>query len=622
MIQTRSGAHAVRRPAAAAKAAPRRAVDTPVTRIRLVCVLLAALYGALLCQLVRIQWFARARYADGTQISKTRVRRDAALRGSLYDRAGRLLVTNDAGFRVTVDPNAWFQDNAKTPEDSPVARRARTIAELTRRFPNAKGLSRLPSEKEVAPGTPRDSRFPPIDLVRFITPEQAGELRPLALSGVGLYRAHRRRAIDGGFASHVVGSLNADGHGESGVERSREADLHGADGKVRFLGDSRGVVPGTESVIAPLQNGSDLYLTLDASLQHDVEQALAAAVTKHHAESGVAVVLDTKTGDILALANVPTYNVNSRQGKPETRTNQAVTLVSEPGSTLKTITLASALQEGVVQTSSLFQCSGEAQVGNRRIHCASHAPFYHGHGTQSLEGVLKYSCNIATAQCGDRLGPARLEEYLRAFGFGARPRSGLPGESRGIMPDEWSRIKVANVSFGQGIAVSPLQLAAAYTTFVDGIYRSPRIVRGRRDPETGKMVPEPEAPSRRVLSPENAATMRHMLQSVVDGGTGTRAQLDRYYVGGKTGTAQIPEHGRYTNKYVASFVGLAPIGKPEFVILVSIRAPKGEHWGGSVAGPVFKFIAERALLLRDLPTEKEPTPRGRRTALPSAAEAG
>ncbi|MBC8102593.1 MAG: penicillin-binding protein 2, partial [Cytophagales bacterium] len=364
-------------------------------------------------------------------------------------------------------------------------------------------------------------------------------------------------------------------------------------------------------------------LTLDSDLQHAVQRSLAAACEKSHAAGGTAIVLDPKTGDILALANCPTYNVNDRaRTSPECRMNRAVTAPFEPGSTLKVITAAAALEEHLVSASSDFYCTGRMKVGRRSIGCA------HGdqHGSESLNDVIKNSCNIATAQMGFKLGKTTLHRYEKLFGFGEKLESGLPGESRGLLtpPEQWSDIQLANVAFGQGISVTPLQLAAAYAAIAnDGVYLRPRIVRGVRNPDTEQVTPDPIPQGRRVVSPQTAQEMRRMLQSVVDGGTGKLAQLDSYTAGGKTGTAQIAENGHYGGKFVASFVGMAPAAAPQFVVLVAITDPKGGHYGGVVAGPVFKEICEKALIARRVPRDKaeHPAAKKRRQRQDAAAVA-
>jgi cell division protein FtsI/penicillin-binding protein 2 len=212
---------------------------------------------------------------------------------------------------------------------------------------------------------------------------------------------------------------------------------------------------------------------------------------------------------------------------------------------------------------------------------------------------------------GYKLGKETLHRYEKRFGFGDKTGSGLPGESRGLItsPENWSDIQLANVAFGQGISVTPLQIAAAYSAIAnDGVYLPPRIVRGTRNPDTESVTIHPVSQGRRVVSPQTALDMRRMLQSVVDSGTGKLSQLDGYTAGGKTGTAQIAENGRYGGKFVASFIGMAPVTKPRFVILVAVTAPQGGHYGGVVAGPVFKEIAEKALLSNSVPHDKAEDP--------------
>jgi stage V sporulation protein D (sporulation-specific penicillin-binding protein) len=430
------------------------------------------------------------------------------------------------------------------------------------------------------------------------------------LPGIGVLPSTKRVATDGGLAPHVLGFTDVDGSGLDGLERGLDPLLAGTPGVLKAEFDpQRRPIPGTIRREDPARDGHDVVLTLDADIQHTSEVSLAKSVTAHQAEAGTVVVLDAKTGHILALANSPDYDVNRRGGvSAASRTNRAVSAPFEPGSTLKVMTVAAALEEGKIRPNSRFYCAGQRRIGRRTIRCA------HGerHGNESVTDVIRNSCNMAAAECGFRLGKTKLWDYERRFGFGERTGAGVPGESRGLLspPSTWSDIQLSNVAFGQGIAVTPLQLAAAYGAIAnDGVWMRPRIVLGTRAPGApeGAVDPLPLEPGQRVVSAGVAREMRRMLQAVVDNGTGKSAALDGYTAGGKTGTAQIAERGRYGGKYVASFVGMAPVNDPQFVILVAVTAPRtGGYFGGVVAGPVFREIAEKALLSRRTPRDRTP----------------
>ena len=612
-------------------------------RLMQVGVALALLHVVLLGRLVHLQ-IVRHKELSAESLTRWRAPRTITpARGLIYDRNGALLVENEPGFSVVVDPNRWFVGNSTNPlaKDLPEDRRAHALRVLGRYFPEP-ALAWI-KKLDLSQRTPKHP-FPTREVAQWVPAETIERLRqttvdfapPVAkelkkrkgalaqphaeLPGVSYPPSSRRVAVNGTLASHVLGFTDQSGSTPwRGIELSLNSSLAGDAGKVTYEVDRFGMIPGTEEVRHKLTPGSHVYLTLDAELQHDVEQALGTAVTRHQAESGAAIVLDIKNGDVLAMASAPTYNINdARTPKPGTkpvlapRINWALERPYEPGSTLKAMTIAAALEEKEVTAQSLFACNGSRKILTNTIHCATHGGFSHGHGTQNLGGVVSHSCNLATAECGAKLGSKRLYQYLTDFGMGERTKIGLPGEERGLLRDPerriWRPIDLATISFGQGISVTPLQLAAAYTVFGDGRYHSPRLVRATRNTETKVIEERPLSASHRVLSEETAATMRTLLGGAIDEGTGLPAQIPGYTAGGKTGTAQIPENGHYSKRFVASFVGVAPLKDPQFVILTLVRDPKGgDHYGGSVAGPVFKQIAERALLLRRTPHDREKT---------------
>lgn len=606
-----------------ASARRRRVQENPVSlpgRALAACAIIALLYGGLAARLYYLQVHRHAEFAEEAKQLRWREIRYDAPRGSILDRSGVLLVQNEPAATIVVDPNMWAVETSDG--DGFEDRRARTIQELKALLPDVdvEGIV----SKRLALGRAAKGRFYTADVARVVPVEVARKIEAADLPGVGILPASRRRAINGDLASHVVGFTGRDGDGLAGLERILNEPLAGEDGVLAAEIDRTGQpVPGTVAMDREVEPGRDVVLTLDARIQHVAEGALRKAFASSKAESATAIVLDPKTGDVLALANCPTYNVNRRGEAPvAARVNQAVSVPFEPGSTLKVMTVAAAMQEGLYTADSTFYCTGRKQIGRRTIHCA------HGdvHGNETLLDVIRNSCNIATADCAFKLGKQKLYEYERQFGFGDKTNVGLPGESRGILapPGEWSDIQLSNIAFGQGISVTPLQLASAYSAIAnDGLYRAPRIIRGTRDPETGTLRPDPVVDGKQVVSAQVARDMRRMLQSVVDDGTGKLAQLDGYTAGGKTGTAQIAGKGGYTGKYVASFVGMAPAKDPELVILVAVTAPKGGYYGGVVAGPVFKEIAEKSLLLRRVPRDRPETvgkKAGRRGSVRSFAD--
>lgn len=600
-------------------------------------------YAALAARLVYIQVGEHERYVRMAQDLREHTRTLPARRGALLDRDGTVLVRNEPAGDIILDPNAWYKnlpEPAKPGAAAPKPRRfsffqvsllpsgadrsdaaaatptpdaAAIVAE--RRKTALDGLAACIPALDVGALKAKIGRrnaagkLCTLDVRRQVDAATAERIRKADLPGVGVLPSARRVALNGELAPHLLGYTDIDGTGLEGLERSLDPVLRGKPGllEAEFDGQKR-PIPGTTVREEAAQPGDDVVLTLKAPLQHDAQSAAQGVCEKYGAEAATIIVLDPQNGDILALANYPSYNVNQRGDYPAaSRRNRAVTSPYEPGSTLKIITIAAALEEGKVSPTSSFYCAGSRQIGRRTIHCA------HGekHGTENLTGVVKNSCNLATAESAFRLGKNTLWNYERRFGFGERTGAGLPGESRGTLspPDDWSDIQLANVAFGQGISVTPLQLTAAYAAIAnDGVWMRPRIVRGtRRGGEAGAIREFAPEPGRRVVSARVAQTMRRMLAAVIESGTGTAAGLDGYSAGGKTGTAQIAENHHYSGKYVSSFIGMAPAEKPQFVILVAVTAPtRGGYYGGVVAAPVFKEIAEKALLARRTPHDRAP----------------
>ena len=602
-VEGRASGIAAPRARTKAKAA---ALAPPCERVMPIVGAVCLLYVGLAARLFVLQVMHHAVLTEQARTMHQKSLPLTARRGVLLDRNGTLLVRNEPACAIDLDPNLWFVSNSpKLPTDSPNARKERTLAGLTQLLPNV-DVQNLVEGKPLSKG--KSGRYRTLAIVSPISMELGKKIKDANLVGVAVRPITKRIALNGGLAPHVLGFTGHDGEGLDGLENFLNKPLTGIKGKLSAEFDLHNQpIPGTVRTEEQAKNGRDVVLTLDARLQQTVQEKLQASCQAHKAEAGTAIVLDAKTGDILALANCPTYDVNDRAGAPvSARVNRAVSSPFEPGSTLKMVTVAAALEEKKIAPDTTFYCGGSRAIGKRTIHCALHHPFEHGHGEETALDVIKNSCNVATAECAFRLGRTKLAAYDRAFGLGEKTGAGLPGESRGKMtrPETWSDIQIANVGFGQGISVTPLQLAAAYGVIAnDGVYQKPRIVWGAE--EANVLKGDKLEPGRRVVSPETAREMRKMLQAVVDGGTGTKAQLTGYTAGGKTGTAQIAEHGSYQNrKFVASFVGVAPMQNPRFVILVSITDPKGEYYGGQVSAPVFKEIAEYALLARRVPHDK------------------
>jgi cell division protein FtsI (penicillin-binding protein 3) len=347
--------------------------------------------------------------------------------------------------------------------------------------------------------------------------------------------------------------------------------------------------------------GSDVVLTIDRYLTFITERALAAGAAEHHAKAAIAMMMDPRTGELLAMASVPTYNPNDPQSAADAGArNRAITDAFEPGSTMKTFTIAAALEAGVVKPDDHFDClMGRMMVGKYSIHDT------HPHGSLTVAEVFKFSSNIGATKIARKLGRDGLADALANFGFGKPTGIGLPGERGGVIRpvEKWGDIGFANVSFGQGLTVTPLQMVTGVSAIAGGgVYRQPRIVSRIVQPDGSVEMP-PTAPERRVMTPAAARTMLSIMRGVTEaGGTAKQAAIDGYIVGGKTGTAQKVANGHYDpTKWVSSFVGVVPADDPRLVIMVIMDEPQGGHLGGAVAAPVFKEIAEQSLRYLHVP---------------------
>ena len=434
---------------------------------------------------------------------------------------------------------------------------------------------------------------------RRVSPDESRAVAALELPGVGTRKEPRRVYPNGALAATVVGHAGLDGKGLEGVELGFEKSLHGAGMEVVGVHDRLGrdlLVDG--AIDSSSVAGKDLILSLDRYLTFETERIVAETVQKHNAKAGMAVMIDPHTGEILAMASVPTYNPNdpSDAAKRGAR-NRAISDTFEPGSTLKTFTFAAALDAGKVKPEDRIDCQmGQLQVGKFHIRDD------HPKGVLTAAEVLKFSSNIGTVKIARRIGKEALWNALDRFGFGRPTYLGLPGERRGILRpvSRWGEIEFATHAFGQGMTVTPVQLAAGFAAIADlGMYHPPRIALAYQGPD-GRREPVERAPEARgearVMSESAARTLLSIMQGVTEDGTAKLAAIPGYPVAGKTGTAQKVTNGRYDpSKYLASFVGIVPANAPRLVIAVMIDEPLGVHYGGLVAAPAWKAIAETAL---------------------------
>jgi cell division protein FtsI (penicillin-binding protein 3) len=438
---------------------------------------------------------------------------------------------------------------------------------------------------------------------RKITPEEAESLRTLRLEWIKIQTESLRHYPKGSLAAHVLGAVNFEERGTAGVEKALDNELRGQPGQARVLTDvkRRGI---DSQLAAEARAGTPVTLTIDERLQFVAEREIAAAVRAHHAVSGSVVVMNPYTGDVMAMASFPTYDPNAIPEAGESLTkyqNHAVSVPFEPGSVFKVITLSAALETTSLRPESPINCHGGVlRLPGRTIH-DSHG----GLGVIPMAIVLAKSSNIGAIQVGMRVGENNMYQYMRRFGFGQRTGIQLPAESPGKVYklSRWGTTSLASVSMGQEVSVTTLQLAQAASVVANG----GMLVRPRLVLKKGNQA-APEQPPVRAIKPETAITMRQMMEGVVlPGGSGTRARLAGYTVGGKTGSAQIFDFAarHYTHSYNGSFMGIAPLTNPQIVVVVTLNGTHGGEagFGGVVAAPVFRVVATEALRVLDVPKD-------------------
>ncbi|HXE37176.1 MAG TPA: penicillin-binding protein 2 [Azonexus sp.] len=441
---------------------------------------------------------------------------------------------------------------------------------------------------------------------RQVPPETASRITALKLPGVHDEKEYRRYYPTGDMTAHIVGFTGVDDKGLEGVELAFQQSLLGRPGARTVIRDRRGNIVEDVGALKPPQDGKEIRLALDSKIQYLAYSHLKAAVESNNAKAGGAIVIDTRNGEILALANWPTYNPNNRQHLSGAQLrNRAITDTFEPGSVMKPFTAALALEKGKVRFDTVINCApGRLTIGNATISDA------HPHGALTVAQVIQKSSNVGTAKIALGFPAQEMWEMFDSVGFGQMPNLGFPGEVNGRLRPwkNWRPIEQATMSYGHGIAVSLVQLARAYTVFAhDGELMPLSLLRLEDTPVRGI----------RVFSPQTSREVRAMLEMAVQPeGTAPKARVPGYRVGGKTGTAYKIEGGVYARKYIASFVGIAPISDPRLVIAVMIDEPSGgAHFGGDVAGPAFSQIAGGALrtlgIVPDAPIQVAEAPLGK-----------
>jgi cell division protein FtsI (penicillin-binding protein 3) len=552
----------------------------PISHRRLLQVFaLLAAWGVIVCgRLVQLQLVRHQHYVTRAQRQQERTLALNPVRGSILDRQGRVLAESIAAESIYADPQAIGDRRAV----------ARTLARVP-------GLGLTARELEVKLRGNNSFAW----IARQLPLETTAEVRKLKLPGIYFLEAHRRTYPRATLGANLIGYVGVDGDGLGGIEQTFDSHVRGTAGKVTLLKDARrGVYLVGGDGANRARDGHHVVLTIDSVIQFIAERALKNAVGRHRAAGGSVIVMDPHSGDILAMASAPTFDPNHfRDSAPESWKNRNVQDFYEPGSTFKIVTAAAGLEERLVTPSQFLDCgNGSITIGNITI--SEHDG--HRYGLLSFEDVIVNSSNVGTARVGLALGDERFHDWIRRFGFGAKTGIPLPGESPGLLrrAEKWTPVSPASISIGQEIGATPLQIVRAVSAVAaGGVLVEPSVVKAVVDAE-GKTV---FAPSRgkpvRVMSEKTAAVLNEILKNVVARGTGAKAALAEHVVAGKTGTAQkaFGRAGYIDGRYVGSFAGYVPADRPRLAILVVIDEPRGEHYGGAVAAPAFREIAEGSL---------------------------
>ncbi|MGI9198313.1 MAG: peptidoglycan D,D-transpeptidase FtsI family protein [Candidatus Nanopelagicaceae bacterium] len=436
----------------------------------------------------------------------------------------------------------------------------------------------------------------------FSTYNSSLSLKDLDKRIVGFFaeRNYTREYPSGSLIASLVGFVNQEGEGAAGIESSLNSTIKGKNGQYVYANGYAAEIPGTQQQREQAKAGTTIRLTIDRDVQYVAQNAIAKAVRASRAAGGTVIVMDPKTGAVLAHATAPTFDPNKPVKLSDVH-NSSVQDVYEPGSTGKVMTLAAALEEKVVSPTTVFSVPYKLKTKYKTF--KDHE--YHPLQRLTTAGILAVSSNTGTIKIGEKLSDQKFYDYLRAFGVGSSTNSGLPGESAGLVnpPDKWFGTTKYTMTFGQGYSVTAMQATSIFATIAnDGVRVEPTVIAGTADSQ-GHYTPAKVRKSTRVISAETASTMRLIMESVVGpNGTAPSAAIPGYRIAGKTGTAERvdPRTGRYSG-YTASFIGFAPADKPRYVISVTIQAPQGMHWGGVLGGPVFKEVMSYVLESKRIP---------------------
>ncbi|WP_432034184.1 peptidoglycan D,D-transpeptidase FtsI family protein [Streptomyces antibioticus] len=613
------GARPARRPAG--RTAPPRPpaarsirLGSPRPRLRMVGLALTLVMIAFVVRLLQVQAVDAATYAAKAEQNRYVGQVLAAERGEITDRSGIALATSEDAYDITADPTMFNRENLKI-DDGPEQAAALLAPILGQEQPAL--VKKLRPKNPAVRYTKLAGRQTPQvwkqikDLKSALTAKKGADGTTVnVLAGVFSVPSSKRVYPNGDLAAAVLGWVNAEGKGGGGIERRLDETLSGKDGKIRYAQSGGRQVPTAGSTETPAVPGSDIELTLDRDIQWAAQNAITEQVAKSGADRGYVIVQDTRTGEILAMANSPGFDPNDlSRASADALGNAALQDAYEPGSTAKIMSMAAVLEENVATPLTHVTVPNRLHRGDRLFKDdIDHATWY-----LTLNGVLAKSSNIGTILATGELGKTQAEanrvlySYLRKFGLGSYTGVGFPGETKGILaaPADWSTSQQYTIPFGQGVSLNALQAASVYSTIANGGVRvEPTLVRGTQGPD-GRFTPAPAPDKRRVVSEKTAKTLARMLESVVDDqeGTGTKARIPGYRVAGKTGTANRvdPATGKYKG-YTSSFAGFAPADNPRVTVYCAIQnATKGSYFGGQICGPIFKQVMEFSLKTLQVP---------------------
>jgi len=553
-------------------------------RIRLLLAIFVLVFGAMFARAVWLQGVTAAHLSGLAKSQHEETQTIPAGRGTIFDRTGVQLAIGEQKTTVYADPY--------------MVRNPRAIALTAHDILGVDANALMPQLLN------KKSRF--VYIKRFADPATAALLLKKGFQGVESYPEELRTYPQGSVAAQVLGFAGIDDHGLGGLELQYDHKLAGRVGKQTIVRDPTGR---TIDVISsrPAWQGADVFTTIDHTIQAQAEKVLRETVSKWGAKDGTAIVLDPSTGEVLAMAQTPGYDANNTSNvAADLVRNRAVTDTYEPGSTFKLVTITGALSDHLVTPNTRFTLPYLFKYGSC-WQCQVHDAEQRGTVNYSVSQILEFSSNVGAVTLAEKLGPQRLADWVKKFGFGSTTGIDFPGESPGfVLPlEQWSDPTIGNVPIGQGIAVTPIQMASVYAAVANGgVWIQPHLV-----DRVGGHAPEHWA-HRRLMSAEVDREIKSMLTGVVSvqGGTGNEAQIPGYTVAGKTGTAQVPTaHGYSSTDYTASFVGMVPASHPRLVVLVKVNAPRGAIFGGVVAAPAFAEIAKFDLQYLEVPPDAPQT---------------